>query len=184
MEFAHPHTRNLKELRGVNRNKSTAVGAFGDRGQLESAVRRLRSAGFDNEQIGVAVHLEEDSAGGTSIAETKSNLEEGLVIGGVIGAVLGGLAGAAALGLIPGLDPFLPGGILEAVAGGALAGILVGAIIGGLIGLSMPEEEERCYEEEFRVGHGIVTVTAPGRQQEATDILRENGAHPPQRHHD
>ncbi|HEX2923451.1 MAG TPA: hypothetical protein VHS28_05420 [Chloroflexota bacterium] len=168
----------------MRKDSSTAVGAFDDRAQMEEAVQRLRSAGFDDDQIDIAVHLEEDSAGGTSIAETRSNMEEGIIGGGVIGAILGGLAGAAALGLIPGLSPFLPGGLLEAVAGGALAGILVGAIIGGLLGLSMPEEEERLYQEEFRVGHSIVTVTAPGRVQEATDILREYGAHDLQYHRD
>ncbi len=166
----------------MNRERAAAVGAFEDRGQMEAAVRQLRAAGFDQGQIDVALHPEEDSAGGTSIAETRSNMEEGLVAGALIGAVLGGLGGAAALGLIPGLAPFLPGGVLEAVAGGALAGILVGAIIGGLLGLSIPEEEGRLYQEEFRVGHSIVTVTAPERRQEAADILRENGAHPLQCH--
>ncbi len=161
----------------MSRNGSTAVGCFDDRGRLRQSVEALRRAGFRNGQIGVATHLWGDEAGGSDVTETKTNMEEWAVNGAVLGAILGGLAGAVAVGVIPGLGPMLAGGILEAIAGGAVSGGIGGGVLGGLLGLSVPEREERDYEEELRAGHGIVTVKAGARYQEAEEILHRYGAH-------
>jgi hypothetical protein len=43
--------------------------------------------------------------------------------------------------------------------------------------LGIPEEEARFYEGEFHLGRTLVTVQAPGRYEEARDILRRHGAY-------
>ncbi len=161
----------------LNTRGPTVVGVFSDRDQLRRAVEELRRAGFREEQIAVATHLEEETAGGTDILQRKSYKEEGAAVGAISLGVLGGVAGALAVVLIPGFGPILVGTLLEAVLGGALAGIIVGGVLGWLIGLSVPEEEARYYLQEFRAGHSIVTVRAGDRRRLARDILFSFGAH-------
>jgi hypothetical protein len=45
--------------------------------------------------------------------------------------------------------------------------------------LGLSEEESRYYENQYDIGHTIVAVKAPGREEEALDIMREKGAHAP-----
>ncbi len=43
--------------------------------------------------------------------------------------------------------------------------------------LGLTDEEIDHYENEYHLGHIIVAVKAPGREEEALAVLRENGAH-------
>jgi len=61
---------------------------------------------------------------------------------------------------------------VNAASGAAIAGLA-----GALIGLGIPEEEAHYYEGEFKAGRTLVTVRAPGRYEEAHDILRRFGAY-------
>jgi hypothetical protein len=54
---------------------------------------------------------------------------------------------------------------------------LSAGLAGALAGLGIPKEEAEFYEGELRTGRTIVTVTAPGHQQEAMAILRRHGAY-------
>lgn len=49
-------------------------------------------------------------------------------------------------------------------------------VAGDLTGMGISNDEARYYENEYQVGHALVAVRADGREQEATDILRANGA--------
>ena len=46
-------------------------------------------------------------------------------------------------------------------------------LVGALVGAGVPEHEAKYYHEEFEAGRTIVTVTANGRADEATAILRQ-----------
>ena len=46
-----------------------------------------------------------------------------------------------------------------------------------LVKLGIPEEDADYYQNEFNAGRTIVVVRAPDRSEEATNILRENGAY-------
>ncbi|HLI09556.1 MAG TPA: hypothetical protein VKV40_23540 [Ktedonobacteraceae bacterium] len=43
--------------------------------------------------------------------------------------------------------------------------------------LGIPDDKIEYYENEYNVGHDIVAVNAPGREENASAILRENGGH-------
>lgn len=58
-------------------------------------------------------------------------------------------------------------------------GNLEGNIVSDLVKMGVPEEEAHNYEREFQLGRGIIAVEAPGRQDQALEILRENGAYDP-----
>jgi hypothetical protein len=150
------------------------VGVFSERRELEMAVDELRRAGFDEEQLGAAVHGER-TAGGTDIREGET-ASEGAASGAVTGGVLGGLAGAAAVGIIPGIGPVLAAGALAGILGGAVIGAAAGGIVGALVGMGVPEEESRYYETQFRAGNNILTVKADGRQDEVYAVMRRYGA--------
>jgi uncharacterized protein (TIGR02271 family) len=46
-----------------------------------------------------------------------------------------------------------------------------------LLGLGLTEQEANYYNQEFEAGRTVVFVNAPGRQQEAFDILHHNGGY-------
>src|SRR5262249_37741372 len=93
--------------------RTTALGVVTERDQAERAVAELRSAGFRDDQIGVAIKKEEAPEEGPGLGETKAT--EGGVAGAVTGGVLGGVLGALAVSLIPGFGPVLAGGLLATV---------------------------------------------------------------------
>jgi hypothetical protein len=76
---------------------------------------------------------------------------------------------------VPGIGPVLAGGILAATLGGAAVGAAAGGLLGALTAMGVPEEEARYYEREFEACCTIVTVTAPGRAQEAAAVLHRYG---------
>jgi hypothetical protein len=148
--------------------RTAAVGIFDNDDQARRAIDALKRAGFRDDQIGFIrrrVDADRDTDTGTRVAT-----------GVVGGGVLGGILGAAASLLIPGLGPAIAGGILAATLGGAAIGAAAGGIIGALTDIGVPEEEARYYQGEFEAGRVIVTVRADGREREARDILRQNGA--------
>ena len=70
-------------------------------------------------------------------------------------------------------------------AGGFLAGLKslftgedasTESVAADLTGMGISNDEARYYENQYQVGHTLVAVRAGGREQEAMDILRANGA--------
>ena len=154
--------------------RSTVVGVFEDQGTAESAISELREAGFSADQLGFAGHDRQSQAAGGDQAE---NIAKGVTSGLVPGGIIGGVIGAVATGLIPGVGPIISAGILAGTLGGAAAGAAAGGVLGALTGLGVSEDEARYYEDEFKAGRTLVTVKADGRYDEASAILRRNGAY-------
>ncbi|HEY3058123.1 MAG TPA: YsnF/AvaK domain-containing protein [Chloroflexota bacterium] len=160
--------------------RMTVAGVFHNMEDARDAVEALKDEGFAADDIGLLAH---DRERGREVAEetgTRSHAGEGaatgLVAGGILGGLGGWLVGIGALA-IPGVGPFIAAGALGAALTGAAVGAGVGAIAGALIGLGIPEEEARYYEGEVRGGRTLVTVRAPGRYDEARDVLRDYGAY-------
>jgi len=160
--------------------RPTVVGVFSTRNQAESAINELYRSGFTEQQVGYAVR----DAGGNQQGHIAhdgthagTHAGQNAVGGAVSGGVIGGLIGAASSLLIPGFGPAIAGGILAATLGGAAIGAAAGGLIGALTEMGIPEEEASYYQSEFEAGHFIVTVTAPGQQRQALEILRRNGAY-------
>jgi len=153
---------------------STVIGVFAARAQAERAIEALHRAGFTNKQIGFVRRKEDtDKAIDEAIAREGTSITSGVIGGGALGGILGAIAAL----LIPGVGPAIAGGILVGALGGAAIGAAAGGIIGALTGMGVPEEEARYYQGEFEAGNTLVTVQAPGRQQEAKAILQQHGAY-------
>lgn len=100
----------------------------------------------------------------------------------VAGGVIGGMLGAAAALLLPGIGPIVAGGVLASIFGGGAIGSVAGGFLGAFTGMGVPAEQAHYYEREIKAGRTILTVHTAERQQEVTDILRQNGAHDVQAH--
>jgi hypothetical protein len=103
----------------------------------------------------------------------KNEELESTVTGGVVGGALG--AAAAAL-LLPGIGFIVAGGIIAAALGGGAVGGVAGNFLGTMTEMGVPHEDAQRYEKEIKSGRTIVTVRTPLQQQEAEDILRQQGA--------
>jgi hypothetical protein len=156
--------------------RPTIVGVFATRPQAESAINELHRFGITDQQIGFVVR---DASGNTqgNVTPDETRTAHNAIGGAVSGGVLGGIIGAASSLLIPGFGPAIAGGILAATLGGAAIGAAAGGLIGALTEMGVPEEEAYYYQSEFEAGRFIVTVSAPGLQREALEILRRNGAY-------
>ncbi len=154
--------------------RATVVGVFTTRANAENAISDLHTRGFTEEQIGF-IARDTNSPAGTTDTEVPTG--ERAAVGAASGGVVGGLLGAAASLLIPGFGPAIAGGILAATLGGIAIGAATGGVIGALTHAGVPEEDAHYYQGEFEAGRILVTVDAPGRQQEAIDTMRRNGAY-------
>lgn len=161
------------------------VGCFPDREGAERGIRALRESGFPREQIGLAMW--DGSAQTDLVEDTGTKAAKGAAAGAVSGGVLGGIAGlligAGAL-VIPGVGPVVAGGALASALGvtgataaaGAGIGVAAGGILGALLSAGIPEEEARYFDQRFREGGVLVTVSAGGLAAEAQRVLEASGA--------
>lgn len=161
----------------VKNDGGTVVGLFQDQPSAERAIQRLRTAGFSEEQIGVAIRDRQQQEAltegtGTQAAEDATR---GAVGGGVVGGVIGLLAGVGALA-IPGVGPIIAGGALASTLAGAGIGAAAGGLLGALVGMGVPEEDARHFEHGFQQGGILVTVQAGDRARLAREALADVGA--------
>ena len=151
----------------------------------DQAIRRLRAAGFTEEELTVACpgKFKEECTCATRAAETAgAGVADGVARGGAMGAALGGLALAAAV---------FTG---DVIAPAAVAALLVGggAFIGGVSNLIVakgPEIEPHDYvrqaigADRIVVGIDIHGLNAEDRRAEAERILTDTGGNRLQRLH-
>ena len=135
--------------------QTTVVTIFDQQDQAEAAIQELRSLGFRDDQIGVAMRKPHRPGQGEVPEETTDNIAETTGFGFLAGASLGGIAGGTVLGLV--------------------SGGIVGGLLGALIGLGVPEAEANYYNRELEAGRLIVSIQANGRYAEALDVLRRHG---------
>ncbi len=115
---------------------------------------------------------EKDETAPASISRQHEDEATGAVTGGIVGGVIGVAAGL----LLPFIGPAIAGGVLIAALGGAALGAVAGGFMGAFVRMGVPEEQARQYEQEFKAGRTIVTVKTDDRQQDALNILSNNGA--------
>lgn len=160
---------------------TAAVSVFSNRQDAEKAISALHQAGFTSDEIGV-VTKNADGAVSTKKGNQKTSDDaaddsgEGALTGAIAGAGIGGLVGAGVLaGVIPVIGPALFAGTLGVLASNAAGGAAVAGIVGALVGWGVSEEDAAYYESEVVAGKTIVTVTSPGRYEEACSILKSCG---------
>jgi len=161
----------------MTQQRSTVVGVFEDRRHADQAVSDLKTAGFRDDQIGIAMR-HSDGAGDTATGDDDSRAGTGAIAGALTGLGLGALAGLGVLsGVIPVIGPAIAGGTLGIILSNAAAGAGIAGLVGALVGAGIPEHEAAYYQSEFEAGRTIVTVNADGRGDEAMAILRRHGAY-------
>jgi len=161
----------------ASQQRTAVVGVFEDRNQADKAVSDLLKAGFRQDQIGVAMRHDEQF-GDLSDAADDTHAGSGAMTGALTGLGLGALAGLGVLaGVIPVIGPAIAAGTLGVILTNAAAGAGIAGLVGALIGAGVPEHEANYYHQEFEAGRTIVTVTADGRADEATAVLRRHGAY-------
>jgi uncharacterized protein (TIGR02271 family) len=161
----------------TTRTSGTVVGLFHNQADAERAIQRLKQQGFSENQIGVAIRdrgRQEELIEGTG-TQAAEGAATGAIGGGVLGGVIGLLAGVGALA-IPGVGPIIAGGTLASTLAGAGIGAAAGGLLGALVGMGVPEEDAQHFDQGFRAGGTLVTVTAGSRAEEARACLYENGA--------
>ena len=160
--------------------KNTVVyGIYRTRDMAETAVDRMLTSGFRNEDISV---LLQDNVGTKDFAHEKQTkapegTTTGVVAGGAIGGTLGLLAGIGALA-IPGLGPFIAAGPIMATLAGIGSGGVVGGILGALVGMGIPEYEAKRYEGRIKEGGILLSVHCDNSDwvKKAKDMLKQTGA--------
>src|ERR1700745_1074660 len=160
--------------------KNTAVyGIYRTRELAETAVDRLTTSGFRNEDISV---LLQDNVGTKDFAHKKDTkapegTTTGAVAGGAIGGTLGLLAGIGALA-IPGVGPLIAAGPIMAPLAGVGTGGVVGGMVGALVGMGIPEYEAKRYEGRIKEGGILLSVHCDNSDwvKKAKDLLKQTGA--------
>src|SRR5919112_4853950 len=161
----------------TTRTSGTVVGLFHNQADAERAIQRLKREGFSESQIGVAIKdrgRQDELIEGTG-TQAAEGAATGAIGGGVLGGVIGLLAGVGALA-IPGIGPIIAGGTLASTLAGAGIGAAAGGLLGALVGMGVPEEDAQHFDQGFRAGGTLVTVSAGGRAEEARACLYDGGA--------
>ncbi len=162
-----------------------AVGVFPHRREAEAALRELRDAGFNMNQVSLVGRDADGEGAGRGNLTDRTQTDEGAKAGAATGGALGGLTGLlVGLGAlaIPGVGPVIAGGALATAlattaAGGAI-GAAAGGVTGALVGLGIPDDRARFYND--RVNRGDYLVMVDGTEDEirrAEAILRRRGIH-------
>ena len=160
-----------------------AAGLFYSRDEAERAVRELKDAGYDMDNVSI-VAKDADKIGGTDTTQEIGNkADDGAATGAVTGGALGGLTGLlVGLGTlaIPGIGPILFAGAEATAIATTLAGAGIGAaaggLIGALIGLGIPEEKAKIYNDRVKGGSFLVIVNGTAAEiSRAEAIMQNNG---------
>ncbi|WP_245602826.1 general stress protein [Gloeothece verrucosa] len=151
-----------------------AVGVFQKSEDLENAIRGLKDAGFNMDNVSLIARnpKEVEKAQDMTGNEAKEGAAAGATAGTVLGGVGGLLVGLGVL-LVPGAGPFLAAGTLATTLAGAGIGAAAGGIVGGLVGLGIPEERAQAYSDRIEAGDYLIMISGTQDQiRQATEILR------------
>ncbi len=159
--------------------KNTAAFAiFPTRSAAETAVDRLHTAGFSQDDVSVLMADKQGSKDFASEKNTKApeGTTAGVLGGGTVGGTLGLLAGLGALA-IPGVGPLIAAGPIMATLAGLGIGSAVGGLVGALVGMGIPEYEAKRYEGRVNDGGILVSVHCESSEEvsRAKEVLKAAG---------
>ena len=153
----------------------TVVGYFSSQATAESAISALKEAGFKQNQIGVAAQsASEANAADSAVREpgTSTAYKAGQSVGGAWETVKNFFSGNTA-------EPYAGESTKEALNDRVVTPEGYGSedVHNSLAGLSVPAEHARYFGHRLRTGEegAVVTVHAPGREEEAAGIIEANG---------
>lgn len=154
----------------------TVLGIFNDRSDVEDAINKLQSKGFNPKDVSIVM---KDQTEAHDIGnDTGASVAKGALTGVGTGAVVGGLAGFLAGTVLPGLGGLLIGGPIGAALGlsgaaattvsGAATGAVAGGLIGALMGFGLTHEEAEHYQT--KVKEGAILVAVPARDDDVSYV--------------
>ena len=160
--------------------KPFRVGTFSTVEQADRAVRRLREAGFREDELSVICSDEVKARHFQNVPTHEPSgyhTPEAMVAGGAVGAAIGGLALAATSLVTAGVPLLAAGSIL--IGRGAFAGTFTGA----MMTRGIEKETADFYAQAVEIGKILVAVEVHGkdagvRLREAERTLAECGAEP------
>ena len=153
----------------MERERALVLAAFDDLTAAQQAVDKLREAGVEAGDVGLATCGGQVSEGGPRTVPTDdAEPGAGPAVGGV---TWGGSPG----GFIPGLGVVTASGVLSSILTGAATGS-VSSLREDLLDKGVPEGEAEFYDAAFREGRPILAVRAGPRAAEVEEILRRRGA--------
>jgi hypothetical protein len=143
----------------------TVAGLFRTRAEANTALRKLKEAGFGEDRVSLA----------TPRIGRRGHYGMKVLVGIGVGTLVGALAGALVTGMVPGVHPLLAANVTATFALAAVAGAATGGVAGGLVSMSASGDRALYYEQEVESGRYLVTVAGQGLD-EARVILRTAGA--------
>ena len=156
-------------------NIGTVVGYFSSQATAESAISALKEAGFQQSQIGVAARSASAASASSSATResgTSTAYKAGQSVGGAWETVKNFFSGNTA-------EPYADEATKETFNDREVTPEAYGSddLHSSLAGLSVSAEHARYFGHRLTTGAegAIVTVNAPGREEEAAEILDESG---------
>ena len=143
----------------------TVAALFRTRSEASEALRKLKEAGFSEDQVTLA----------TPRRARRGHYGLKVAVGILTGTLLGALIGALVTGMVPGVRPLVSGSVLATFLFAAVAGAATGGLAGGLLSMAASGDQALYYEQEVESGRFLVSVTGP-RLEEASQLLRRAGA--------
>src|SRR5262249_46368038 len=132
--------------------------------------------GIPEENLSLAAPGEDLKPDDSPTAQLERKAGDGAVAGAATGGVVGAVAGAAVASLVPAIGPVIGTGLLGGILGGAATGAAAGAYVGPFVNLRLSEKEVRHYENEYHSGRTLVVVKAGDLDEQAWQILIQQGA--------
>ena len=158
------------DIPGKKTNERFLGGLFDDRVGAESAYNHLKSMGYRENEIHLAMSGESREKfypENTDLEAPGTRMVEGIGDGTEVGALVGIVAAVATSFIVPGIG-FLVGPLAAGLIG-ATAGGLAGGFIGGLVEYGLPETQARQYEEGIKSGKIFLGVH-PKNGEDANQI--------------
>jgi len=141
------------------------AGLFRTRSEAETALRKLKDAGFGPDQVAIS----------TPRIGRRGPYGVKVLSGILAGTLLGAVAGALATGMVPGVHPLVSGNLMATFLFAAVAGAVTGGVAGALLSMAASGDSALFYEQEVESGRFLVSVSGP-RLPEARELLLAAGA--------
>lgn len=160
-------------------SEKRAIGVFGDRQAMETALDALRASGFAMHKLSFVMRDMEHVSQFRDAARGVNPHAQAAPSAGALGSVTGLLVGLNRV-TVPGMGSVLVAGAEASVLTAALDGGMLSAIGGGLKGalvsLGIPQERARGYQDQVGNGASLVLVRATGEEVlHAASVLNRRG---------
>ena len=155
-----------------------AVGLYYSQNETEEAVKELKYAGYDMDNVSVIARDTNRIEVSQTIQDIDNKANEGAAAGALTGGTLGGIAGfLVGLGAlaVPGMGSVFLVGIEASSIATTLTGVGIGGatggLVGALIGLDIPKEKAKIYSDRVLSGSFLITVVGTASQIARASII-------------